>query len=143
MSEDRPPSPPIPAGFKMMLPNEGYMGNNGPYCLRRLAEGGYEYGFQSDARHGNPNGVLHGGAVLGFLDSIMGHFASSTAKRPTATIGFDTRFLAGAKPGVWIDGRVVMRRLTRTLAFVDGEAIADGTVLVTASGIFRVFEAKA
>ena len=34
-----------------------------------------------------------------------------------------------------------MRRLTRTLAFVDGEALADGKLLVTASGIFRVFEA--
>ena len=52
----------------------------------------------------------------------MGHFAASSAKRPTATIGFDCRFLAAAPPGAWIDGRVIMRRLTRTLAFVDGEA---------------------
>jgi len=140
MSDAMPP--PIPAGFKMMLPNHGFMGNNGPYYLRRLAEDGYEYGFLSDARHGNPNGVLHGGALLGFLDNCMGHFATATAKRPTATIGFDSRFLASARPGAWIEGRVVMRRLARTLAFVDAEAISDGNVLVTASGIFRVFEAK-
>jgi acyl-coenzyme A thioesterase PaaI-like protein len=134
-------SPTIPAGFKLMLPNDGFMANNGPYYLRRLEEGGYDYGFQSDARHRNPNNVLHGGAIIGFLDTIMGHFAAASAKRPTATIGFDTRFLAGARPGAWIEGRVAMRRLTRTLAFVDGEAIADGTLLVTASGIFKVFEA--
>ena len=134
-------SPPIPPGFKLMLPNDGFMANNGPYYLRRIAEGGYEYGFQSDDRHKNPNNVLHGGAIIGFLDTIMGHFAASSAKRPTATIGFDTRFLAGARPGAWIDGRVIMRRMTRTLAFIDGEAIAEGTLLVTASGIFKVFEA--
>lgn len=140
MSDDPPPS--IPPGFKLMLPNDGFMGNNGPYYLRRLAEGGYEYGFQSDARHANPNGVLHGGAILGFLDNVMGQFATSASKRPTATISLDSRFMASAKPGAWIEGRVVIRRLTRTLAFVDGEALADGTLLVTASGVFRVFEAK-
>jgi len=130
----------IPTGLKLMEPNDGFMANNGPYYLRRLPEGGYEYGFQSDARHMNPNNVLHGGAVIGFLDTVMGHFAAASAKRPTATIGLDTRFLAGASPGSWIEGRVSMRRLTRTLAFVDGEALADGKLLVTASGIFRVFE---
>jgi len=142
MSEAPPPNvpPTIPPGFKLMLPNDGFMANNGPYYLRRIAEGGYAYGFQSDDRHRNPNDVLHGGAIIGFLDTIMGHFAASSAKRPTATIGFDTRFLAGARPGSWIEGRVIMRRMTRTLAFVDGEAFADGTLLVTASGIFRVFE---
>jgi acyl-coenzyme A thioesterase PaaI-like protein len=137
MSQETSPS--LPSGFKLMLPNDGFMANNGPYYLRRT-EGGYEYGFQSDARHKNPNNVLHGGAIIGFLDTIMGHFAAASAKRLTATIGFDTRFLAAAPPGSWIDGRVIMRRLTRTLAFVDGEAIADGKLLVTATGIFRVFE---
>jgi acyl-coenzyme A thioesterase PaaI-like protein len=139
MSQESPP--PIPPGFKLMLPNDGFMANNGPYYLRRIAEDGYAYGFQSDDRHTNPNNVLHGGAIIGFLDTIMGHFAASSAKRPTATIGFDSRFLAGARPGAWIDGRVIMRRMTRTLAFIDGEAIAEGTLLVTASGIFKVFEA--
>lgn len=130
----------IPSGFKLMLPNDGFMQNNGPYYLRRLEEGGYAYGFQSDGRHGNPNNVLHGGAVIGFLDTIMGHFAASSAKRPTATIGFDCRFLTSTQPGAWIEGRVIMRRLTRTLAFVDGEALAGDKLLVTASGIFKVFE---
>jgi acyl-coenzyme A thioesterase PaaI-like protein len=138
MSDYSPPA--SPPGFKVMLPNDGFAGNNGPYFLRRLAEGGYEYGFQSDARHANPNGVLHGGAIIGFLDTIMGHFASSSAKSPTATIGFDCRFITSAKPGAWIEGRVTMRRLARTLAFVDAEATSDGTLLVTASGIFKVFE---
>jgi acyl-coenzyme A thioesterase PaaI-like protein len=138
MPPELPPS--IPPGFKLMLPNDGFMANNGPYYLRRIPEGGYAYGFQSDDRHRNPNNVLHGGAIIGFLDTIMGHVAASSAKRPTATIGFDCRFLAGAPPGSWIEGRAIMRRLTRTLAFVDGEAFADGTLLVTASGIFRVFE---
>ena len=131
-----------PPGFKLMLPNDGFMANNGPYYLQRLPDDGYAYRFHSDDRHRNPNNVLHGGAVIGFLDTIMGHFAAALAKRPTATIGFDTRFLASTQPGAWIEGRVIMRRMTRTLAFVDGEAVADGKLLVTASGIFKMFETQ-
>jgi acyl-coenzyme A thioesterase PaaI-like protein len=138
MSSTLPPG--VPPGFKLMLPNDGFMAANGPYYLRRLSEGGYEYGFQSDARHQNPNNVLHGGAVIGFLDTILGHFAAASAKLPTATIGFDCRFLASTRPGPWIEGRAIMRRMTRTLAFIDGEALADGKLLVTASGIFKIFE---
>ena len=138
MSEILPPG--VPPGFKLMLPNDGFMGNNGPYYLRRLPDGGSEYGFQSDERHRNPNNVLHGGAVIGFLDTSLGHFAATVAKRPTATIGFATRFLASTQPGSWIEGRAIMRRRTRTLAFGDGEAVADGKLIVTASGSFGVFE---
>ncbi|MFN3746266.1 MAG: PaaI family thioesterase [Hyphomicrobiaceae bacterium] len=134
------PPPGIPPGFKLMEPNDGFMANNGPYYLRRLPDGGYAYGFQSDARHRNPNNVLHGGAIIGFLDTALGHFAAASSKRPTATIAFDCRLLASTQPGAWIEGRAIMRRMTRTLAFVDGDASANGVLLVTASGIFRVFE---
>ena len=61
MSQETPPTP--PPGFKLMLPNDGFMANNGPYYLRRIPDSGYEYGFQSDDRHKNPNNVLHGGAT--------------------------------------------------------------------------------
>ena len=70
---------------------------------------------------------------------MMGHYLASVVQRPTATIGLDTRFIAGVSPGPWIEGSVTIRRRARTLAFVDGEASADGKLLATASGIFRVF----
>ncbi len=129
-----------PAGFRPFEVTGGFIGHNGPYYWREDSAGQVEFGFQTDARHGNPNGVLHGGAVLAFLDTILGHAVVKQARRLCATISLDSRFIATAPPGVWIGGRTTIRKLTRSFAFVDAEAFAGDKLLVTATAIFRVFE---
>lgn len=128
-----------PAGFEPFDDNMGYIALSGPYYWKRLEEGGYEYGFASDERHANPNRVLHGGSLTTFLDTILGHAVVKAARRPCATIALNTQFVAGAPIGQWISGRVRMQKLTRTLAFVEGEAWAADTLLITCTAIFKVF----
>jgi acyl-coenzyme A thioesterase PaaI-like protein len=130
----------IPAGFRLVAAAEGFIGHNGPYYWRRDAASRLEFGFQSDARHNNPNGVLHGGAVLGFLDTILGHVVVHETGKRCATIALDSRFVAATPPGQWISGRVSARKVTRSLAFLDAEAMAGDILLVTATAIFRVFD---
>jgi acyl-coenzyme A thioesterase PaaI-like protein len=134
------PLPNPPPGFEHLFPEDNFERLNGPFYRRMASDGSATYGFHSDARHGNSNGVIHGGALVLFLDHMMGHYLASVVQCPTATIGLDSRFIAGVSPGPWIEGSVTIRRRARTLAFVDGEASADGKLLATASGIFRVFE---
>jgi acyl-coenzyme A thioesterase PaaI-like protein len=131
-----------PPGFQPFEIRDGFIGHNGPYFWRQVSDGAFEFGFQTDARHGNPNGVLHGGAVLTFLDTILGHAVVREAGRPCATVSLDSRFIATAPPGAWVGGRTVMKKLTRTFAFVDAEAFAGDKLLVTATAIFRIFEQK-
>ncbi len=131
-----------PPGFQPFEIRDGFIGHNGPYFWRQVSDGVFEFGFQTDARHGNPNGVLHGGAVLTFLDTILGHAVVREAGRPCATVSLDSRFIATAPPGAWVRGRTVMKKLTRTFAFVDAEAFAGDKLLVTATAIFRIFEQK-
>jgi acyl-coenzyme A thioesterase PaaI-like protein len=123
-----------------MVPSEGFIGHNGPFYWRQDAAGRLEFGFQSDARHVNPNGVLHGGAILGFLDTILGYVVVRETQRRCATITLDCRFTAAVPAGPWIGGRAMVTGLTRSLAFVDAEATANGTLLVTATAVFRVFD---
>jgi uncharacterized protein (TIGR00369 family) len=130
----------VPAGFQHIGPLEGFIEGNGPYYWRRDAAGRLEFGFQSDARHLNPHGVLHGGAILGFLDTILGYVVVHETQRRCATITLDTRFMASAPAGQWISGRAEVKRLTRSLAFVDAEATANGTLLVTATAVSRIFD---
>jgi uncharacterized protein (TIGR00369 family) len=130
----------VPAGFQPIGPVEGFIGHNGPYYWRRDAAGHLEFGFQSDARHVNPHGVLHGGAILGFLDTILGFVVVHETQKRCATVTLDTRFTANAPAEPWISGRAEVKRLTRSLAFVDAEATANGTLLVTATAVFRVFD---
>ena len=130
---------PIPDGFQPMPQVDGYIGLSGPYYWRGDASAGYAYGFASDSRHGNPNGVLHGAAILTFIDTILGHAVVSRTGRMCATISLTSQFVAGVPTGSWISGRADLRRLTKTLAFLDAEARADDALLLTATAIFRVF----
>lgn len=129
-----------PTGFQQFGASDGFIGHNGPYFWRKRESGLVEFGFQTDARHGNPNGVLHGGAVLTFLDTILGHAVVVGAGKKCATISLDSRFIGTAAPGAWIGGHTTLRKLTRSFAFVDAEAFASDKLLVTATAIFRVFE---
>jgi acyl-coenzyme A thioesterase PaaI-like protein len=131
----------IPEGFALLTPTEGFIGHNGPYYWRKDAAGQLEFGFLSDERHLNPNGVVHGGAILGFLDTILGYVVVHETRRRCATITLDSRFVAAVPAPRWISGRAIVKGLTRSLAFVDSEATADGTLLVTATAVFRVFDA--
>jgi acyl-coenzyme A thioesterase PaaI-like protein len=118
---------------------DGFVGHIGPYYWRQDSAGQHEFGFQTDARHGNPNGVLHGGAVLSFLDTILGHAVVRETQRPCATISLDSRFIGSAAPGAWIGGRTTLKKLTRSFAFIDAEAFEGDKLLVTATSIFRIF----
>jgi acyl-coenzyme A thioesterase PaaI-like protein len=130
----------VPEGFKPYPLTGGFVGHNGPYFWRQDATGAYEFGFQTDDRHDNPYGFLHGGAVLGFLDTMLGGAVFRESKRRCATISLDSRFIAGAAPGVWITARITMKKVTRSFAFVDGEAFDGDKLLVTAAAVFRIFE---
>lgn len=120
--------------------SDGFIGHNGPYFWGREPSGDFVYGFQSDARHGNPNGVLHGGAVVAFVDTFLGHAVVSRTSRPCATVSLNTQFVGSVPAGHWISGRARMRKLTRTMAFLDAEASAGDKLLLTATSIFKLFD---
>lgn len=56
-------------------------------------------------------------------------------------MSLDSRFIDVAAPGAWIAGRAEIIKLTRSLAFVDAEALEGNRPLVTATAIFRLFDA--
>jgi acyl-coenzyme A thioesterase PaaI-like protein len=129
----------VPRGYTALAESGGYIGLSGPFFWRREEDGRYLYGFPTDDRHGNPNGVLHGAAILTFVDTILGHAVVSATGGKCATVALTSQFVAAVPTGGWISGRADIRRLTRTLAFLDAEASAGGVLLVTATAVFRVF----
>jgi len=129
----------IPAGFQPLREVKGYIGLSGPFFRRQDEDGREVYGFLSAARHGNPNGVLHGAAILTFVDTMLGHAVVSATGRTCATISLTSQFVAGVPTGSWISGRAEIRRLTKSLVFLDAEASCDDKLLLTATAIFRLF----
>jgi len=126
----------------MAYADEGLISLLGPYYWRQDGET-YVYGFQSDARHGNPNGVIHGGALTAFADTMTGHLIEHACGRKCATIAIDSRFVAAGKVGAWVEGRARLRKLTKTLAFLDVDLMAEGELIVTTQCVYRVFSLDA
>lgn len=133
----------IPDGFHPLKIAGGFIDMLGPFYWMDEGDGSARFGFMSDARHGNPNGVVHGAAFVALMDTCMGHVIEHETGRKCATIGLDSQFVAGGKVGGWIEARARLRKLTKTLAFLDGEISADGALLMTATSIFRVFSVDA
>jgi acyl-coenzyme A thioesterase PaaI-like protein len=92
----------IPDGYQPLSETEGFIGLSGPFFWRRDEEGHFVYGFRSDARHGNPNGVLHGAAIITFVDTILGHAVVSATGRQCATVALTSQFVAGVPTGGWV-----------------------------------------
>ena len=134
MSSDK-----IPEGFKPFEQHDGYMALSGPYYLKDLGDGKFEYGFPSDERHINPNGVLHGGALFSFADSFLGHFVMASTKRYCATVTVTTEFMAVAQAGSWIEGKAEIKKLTGRMAFINAEVSCKGELLLVVTGVFRLF----
>ncbi|QCK88130.1 PaaI family thioesterase [Phreatobacter aquaticus] len=130
------------AGFNRFGDGEGFIGLAGPYFWREDGENAVEYGFRSELRHGNPNGVLHGGSVSTFVDTVIGCEVMRLTGRRCATINLNLQFVAGARAGDWVSARVTVKKLTRALAFIDGEVMAGDQLIMLASAVFRVFPAE-
>jgi acyl-coenzyme A thioesterase PaaI-like protein len=132
-----------PAGFRPFEDFEGFIGLTGPYYWRDDGAGVVDYGFRADARHGNPNGVLHGGSLTTFMDTVLGYEVIRVTGRRCATIALDTKFLSGGRVGDWVLGRVKVQKITGSMAFIEGEVLAGDNLVATVSAVFRVFSPDA
>lgn len=129
----------VPEGYKEFHSPGPFASSCGPFHYRPEPDGGYSYGFAAGERHANPYGVIHGGVLFTFADTFMGRTVVAAGKCACATITLNTEFMAGGKAGTWIEGRAEVTRLTRGLAFMRGEVLSEGTLLMTASGVWRLF----
>jgi acyl-coenzyme A thioesterase PaaI-like protein len=57
-------------------------------------------------------------------------------------VALNSQFMAAARPGDWIEAKVVIRKLTGSMAFVDAEVTAAGEPVLSATSIYRIFSAE-
>lgn len=93
-----------------------------------------------DERHLNPEGVVHGGVTLTFMDYIIYRAIGDelTHNIQFATINLNTNFLAAAKQGQILYGQAKVNRKTRSVVFGDGEIYTEERSVMTGSGIWKI-----
>jgi 2-hydroxychromene-2-carboxylate isomerase/acyl-coenzyme A thioesterase PaaI-like protein len=134
----------IPKGFEPFPLLSNFTERNGP-LFRRIRGGKVTLAFRADARHLNPREVVHGGWLTSFVDVTMGQsgrFYMGTTE-PTPTIHLETDFIAPIYAGQWVECTARLVNRTGGMTFMEGEVVADGTIVARCSGIFKILRKRA
>ena len=110
----------------------------GPLWSRGVA-GEKEYAFLADRKHLSRFGRVHGGMVMWLADKAMAMKAWEAAGRAAqiATIQIDVQFVGPVLEGVLVESCCEVVRTTGSLVFVTGRLLAAGTVVASASGVWK------
>lgn len=97
-----------------------------------------------DASHSNLGDMIHGGAILTFIDMALfagGRMAGADVTR-AVTLDLSTRFLSPGRIGVPLDAQVELLRETGRLVFLDGRVTQEGELVASFTGALRKFARK-
>ena len=135
----------IPAGFVVTAAGSGFASRNatfyGQWANERL-----RLGFRVGEHHSNLGGVLHGGMLATFADSLLPYAAMYQAlggRRFLPTISLQIDYLAPAAIGAWVQGEAEVLRMTRNMVFMQGLITVESTPIARISGIFKLGALKA
>ena len=125
----------VPDGFEPIGTESAYSSLVGP-----VFDGADDLvrGFRVEAKHANNAGIAHGGMMMSFADMTLARGVRQATGGPGVTVRMVSDFHGPARLGDWVEGRAIVTRTTRTLIFVSAEITANGRVVMSASGIFRL-----
>ena len=135
----------VPPGFVEAEAGTGFASRNatfyGQWANERLV-----LGFRVGEYHSNLGGVLHGGMLATFADTLLPYAAMYQAlggRRFLPTIGLQIDYLAPALIGAWVQGEAEVLRMTRNMIFMQAIITAEGVPIARVSGIFKLGAVKA
>lgn len=142
MSEDRALRPPLP-GFELLHQENTFLDVAGP-VWRRIDGGTATVVVDVARKHTNPNGTVHGGLLMTLMDvtlgsAVQGHLqaASSDGEGHPITMQFSCSLIGAAREGQQVRVEAEVDRVTRTVGFVSGRAMAGDQLLMTATAVFK------
>jgi uncharacterized protein (TIGR00369 family) len=92
-----------------------------------------------ETRHSNLGGMVHGGAILTFVDMAFfagGRLAGADVIR-AVTLDCNVKFLGRGRIGVPLDAQVELLRETGNLAFLQGRVVQEDEIVAAFSGTLR------
>ena len=123
-----------------MIETTGFLNLIGP-LWERSVEGNREYAILAVDKHHNRRNRVHGGVLMTLADRASGMIARVVSGRPTlATVQMDVHFIDAGQIGELLIAKPRVVRVTHTLIFTTAEVVADGRVVATASGVFKILK---
>jgi uncharacterized protein (TIGR00369 family) len=135
MSKSASPSIAIPDGFVAIPPASGFGRAMGPWYEKTDGEK-VVLGIRAEERHINRLGIIHGGMMMAFADTLLSEVGRRVTGKPSVTMRMTVDFVSAARLGDWIEGSGEVSRVTRNLVFVQARIWCGKHSLMTASGVF-------
>ena len=134
------PDPDHPGWWSWALQDEGrYNATIGKLLVRAEGAGRARCRMFPEARHANIGNVVHGGAIMTFIDMALfagGHMAGMSDSH-AVTLDCAVQFMAAASLGVPLDAEVELLRETGRLVFLRGTVEQEGHIVAAYSGTLR------
>ncbi len=128
--------------LKLAPQQRGFSSHIGPFYEIELAQG-MRRAVQLEAKHLNPEGVVHGGVISSFADfALYRAIGDELGHEMTfATIELNCQFLAAAHANRWLYAEAQVLRKTRSIIFAAGEIFDAERQVAFASGIWKIIDA--
>jgi uncharacterized protein (TIGR00369 family) len=134
------PDPDHPGWWSWDLPDgERYNATLGKLLVRPEGEGRARCRMFPDERQANLGDVVHGGAILTFIDMAMfaGGYAAGADLGPSVTLDLSAQFLSAGRLGVPLDCSVELLRESKRMAVMRGLVEQEGEAVAAWSGTLR------
>ena len=123
-----------------VVETSGFLNLIGP-LWQRVVDGNQEYAILAQDKHHNRRDRVQGGVLMTLLDRASGMIARLVSGRPTlATVQMDVHFIDAGQIGELLVAKPRVVRVTHTLIFTTAEIVAEGRVVATASGVFKILK---
>ncbi len=120
----------------------GLMQSIGPLWARK-EENNWAYGLLTNDSHTNNAGMIHGGVMTTLTDHALSILAWEAMERQACvTLQLDTQFIAGAKPGDFLEVRGEITSQTRSMLFLSAKISCGERLIAQANGIWKLVKAK-
>jgi acyl-coenzyme A thioesterase 13 len=131
----------IPPGYRPLAKWSPFGLIAGPVYEQRGPDGRV-LGFRVSEKHLNLGGVAHGGALATFADIVLGQFEARDYSTVTVTVRLTVDFIAPARAGDWVEGRVEVTGESGDILFAEAAITCRGRLLARASGVFKALPRK-
>ena len=116
----------------------GFMSHIGGLEFKKIDENNYSFSSIVKETHLNTGKIAHGGYLSTIADTGMGNAAHIRTSKRCVTISLEVKFITAALLNQKLSGRVKIQKKTRSLVFISCEIFNSESVVVTASGIWKI-----
>jgi uncharacterized protein (TIGR00369 family) len=126
----------VPPGFRK-IEASGFAEANGPW-FEKIEDGRLIRGFRPGPQHSNSHGIVHGGMLAAFLDSVMGSTVFHLLERRCVTVRLSVDYLMPGRVGDWLQGEAEVMGHDGQMAQVRGRLYGRRHDVIAGLGAFAL-----